>query len=587
MLRELHISNLAVIADARIELASGLNCFTGTTGAGKSLVIGAIEILLALRSPADMLRDGADEARVSGIFEVADERLLARAARLCDAPLEREAPELLVTRRLHASGRTSASVNGHPITLPMLRGLAELLIDVHGQHDHQYLLRPSNQLEVLDEHGRLGQTRARHADLFRRLRDARRRLDELVAGAALRRGQLELLRFQADEIDGARLDPAEYAELCSRAAVLQNLERLKRDAGATHAALQDCDGSILERLRAAAAIVAEMASIDETLKPVAQALRDGAAQVDDAAFELGRYMDRLDLDPSELAEVQDRLNAIHRVLSKHGDTVEAALARRAGIAAEIGRLDRDETDLAEAEALLTPLRREAEALAAELSRGRRRAADDLAPRVQRELAELGMERAAFRIDLSESEPSASGRDAVEFVVQTNPGLAAQPLARIASGGELSRVMLALKGVLAAGDRVSVLVFDEIDANVGGRLGATIGRKLLRLSRRHQVLCITHLPQIACYATRHLTVRKDVAGASTRTRVRAIDGDERVQELAEMIGGQAITETTRAQARELLAAATSPDAPARGADGARRDAPDPPTGRAPRRPRRSG
>jgi DNA repair protein RecN (Recombination protein N) len=561
MLRELHISNLAVISDARIELHPGLNCFTGATGAGKSLVIGALEVLLGLRSPAEMLRGGADEGRVSGLFEVRDSDILQKVADATDTDSRSYGGEILLTRRLYASGRTSVSLNGHPITIGMLRDVAEHLVDVHGQHDHQYLLKPANQLDVLDHFAGLGDLRRRFDETYSKLQDANRQLRDLEANRTLRAQQLELYRFQADEIDNAQLDAAEYEELKARASVLVNLEKLKKDAGAAHAALYEADGSILERLKMMAAVLGELSLLDQNVKPIADSVRDATIQLEDAAFDLGRYLDKLDLDPAELVEVNDRLNMIHRLLNKYGDPIGATLEYRSEIGRKIADLERAGDDLSALTDQIAPLSSELNKLGNELTRRRKTAATKLAPLVEKQFAELGMEKARFTIDVATStEASPSGFDAIELIVQTNPGLAAQPLRKIASGGELSRIMLALKGVLAAGDRVSVLVFDEIDANVGGRLGSVIGAKLRQLATHHQVLCITHLPQIACYGDRHLTVRKQIIGNETRTTVRVMQGDERLHEIAEMIGGQRITETTRAQARELLEAAkgTSPE-----------------------------
>ncbi len=278
-------------------------------------------------------------------------------------------------------------------------------------------------------------------------------------------------------------------------------------------------------------------------------------QLEDAAFDIGRYLDKLDVDPSELAEVNDRLNTINRILNKYGDPIEATLTYRAEIGQQIDELSRASGNQDELATAIAPLTRDLKKLGDELSRQRRKAIKRLAPLIEKQLAELGMEKAVFTIDLPPThDPQPTGFDAIEFIVQTNPGLSAQPLRKIASGGELSRIMLALKSVLSEGDRVSVLVFDEIDANVGGRLGSVIGSKLRKLASRHQVLCITHLPQIASYADRHLTVRKESTGQQTRTTVRTVDGEDRLAELAEMIGGQRITATTRAQAKELLESA---------------------------------
>jgi DNA repair protein RecN (Recombination protein N) len=570
MLRELHISNLAVISDVRIELDPGLNCFTGATGAGKSLVIGAVEVLLGLRSPAEMLRPGADEGRVSGVFEVRNADLLEHIHRLTDVPVKDDGGELLVTRRLYASGRSSVSLNGNPITLAMLKQVAEHLVDVHGQHDHQYLLKPSNQIDVLDQFGDLLPLRKRYHEVYQKVLDAKRRIAELSANRTLREQQLELYRFQADEIDAAGLDPGEYQELEARASILQNLEKLKKDAAGVHTNLYEAEGAVLEQLKVMSAILAELAELDGNLKPAASALKDATIQVEEVSFDLSRYLDRLDLDPGELVEVTDRLNSINRVLNKHGDPVDATLAYRKEIGDKIAELERATDDFSTLQAELAPLLKELKRLGEDLGAKRQAVAKKLGPLVEKQLIHLGMEKAKFTVSLAaaagaipgETLPATpSGFDAVEFVAQTNPGQLAQPLRKIASGGELSRIMLALKGILAASDRISVLVFDEIDANVGGRLGSVIGNKLRGLAGHHQVLCITHLPQIASYADRHLTVRKEVANNLTETKVRVMEGRDRLQELAEMIGGQRITDTTRAQAQELLDAARAEFQPA--------------------------
>jgi DNA repair protein RecN (Recombination protein N) len=551
MLRELHISNLAVIADARVELGAGLNCFTGATGAGKSLVIGAIEVLLGLRSPSEMLRKGADEGRVSGVFEIASTPLLQQIDRIADTSVASDGGELLLTRRLYASGRSSVSLNGHPITLAMLKEIGEALVDVHGQHDHQFLLKPANQLDVLDQYAGTLELRSRYHATYTQLADAKHRLHALKTGQSLRKQQIEFYRFQLDEIEAANLSQAEFDELQARASVLGNLEKIKKDAGATYSALYEADGAVLERLKMMSVVLAELAMLDQSLTPLTQTVRDATLQLEDASFELGRYIDRLDLDPSELAEVHDRLNQLHRLLNKYAGDVAGTLAYRDEIAGKLETLEREGADTSSLEKQIAPLEKQLQQLGLELRAARQRAAGTLAGLIERQLADLGMDKARFTIELRPAEPAPSGLDQVEFIGQTNPGLAAQPLRKIASGGELSRIMLALKGVLASGDRVSVLVFDEIDSNVGGRLGAIIGEKLRRLADHHQVLCITHLPQIASYADRHLTVRKEQTGSETRTSVRAVDDGERIQELAEMIGGQHITDTTRAQARELL------------------------------------
>ena len=563
MLRELHISNLAVIADARIELAGGLNCFTGATGAGKSLVIGAVELLLGMRSPSDMLRAGSDEGRVSGVFELKDPKLIKQVEATCDVPLNSDesadAGELLLTRRIYASGRSSVSLNGNPITLAMLKGVAELLVDVHGQHDHQYLLKPSNQLAVLDEFGGLDNDRAAYRDVYDKLSAALARLASLESDEKHRQQQLDFARFQLNEIETADPREDEYESLTARSQILNNLDKLRKDAGGVHAALYESDDAIVDRLQTMASTLAELTSVDPSIESISTAVREATVQLSEASFDLSRYLNKLDLDPGELAETNERLNVLNRLLKKYGPTMADVLQLRQELSGQVAQLERAGEDSESLRAQIEPLRAELKKRAKALSTKRSAAAEKLRPQIQSQLADLGMDKAMFNIDVRPIDSGPSGADDVEFMIRTNPGLPQSPLRKIASGGELGRIMLALKGVLAAGDRVSVLVFDEIDANIGGRLGSIIGEKLRAIAAHHQVLCITHLPQIACYAKRHLTVRKSTEGNKTSTIVRAVDDGDRIEEIAEMIGGHRITETTRAQARELLETAKAPAA----------------------------
>jgi len=579
MLRSLHISNLAVIASADVELADGLNVFTGATGAGKSLLIGALEVLLGLRSAGEMLRAGADEARVSGLFHLNDEALARQLGELTDAPIDDG--ELLLTRRIWANGRTAATVNGKPIAVTMLKELAERLVDIHGQHDHQYLLKPVNQLELLDEFAGLfaDGRREQFARLYQRWRDLSRRRQKLAASAALRARQLELAEFQADEIDQAELADGELEALEAEHRRHANAQKLIHDAGEIHAALYEADGSLLERLSQINAVLRELALLDETLKGTGELLGSAMAEVEEAAFDLRRYTERLALDPERAAFVEDRLNLVNRLLSKYGQTIADVLTFRDELGRQLTELRSAEADHSHLDAGLAKLQTELLARADALHAARVKAAAKLGRRVESEMDELGMGKAKMAIEFAEApaDPVArlaamgpTGLDPIEIVVTTNPGQPPRSLRKIASGGEISRIMLALKAILARSDRISVLVFDEIDANVGGRLGSVIGAKLAELAAHHQVLCITHLPQIAAFAERQLTVRKTVAGGGTQTAVEAVHGDGRVEELAEMIGGANVTSTTRRQAQELLSAASRPTFPAP-APGKRRSA----------------
>ncbi len=582
MLRELHISNLAVIEDARLELSEHLNCFTGQTGAGKSLVLGAFEILLGLRSGSDMIRAGAEEARVSGVFELRDPQVVDEIARVADVTLE-PGEQLLITRKLFASGRSSTSINGQPATHAMVRAVGELLVDIHGQHDHQYLLKPSNQLQILDAFGKSTELRERFEALYTTLRDLRARQAELHASQTLRRQQLELYTFQAQEIDAAEPIEGEFAELQARHALLSNLERIQREAGNAYAALYESDGSVLERAQMIAHVLLDLVDRDPNLGEVAEQVRTAVLSLQEGAYELGRYLDRLEADPDEQSQVEDRLNTLNRLLAKYvgpdtlpgDDPVATLLAYRQEIQTEIDRLENQTSDLATLEKQIIATAAELEQVGTQLSAARRAAARKLTPLVESELKELGMEEATFAVSFEAAEAgetgaaaaaSPTGFDRIEMVVQTNPGQPARPLRKIASGGEMSRIMLALKAILAQADRISVLVFDEIDANIGGRMGTVIGRKLRELATGtaprgksgagQQVLCITHLPQIAAFADCHLRISKQVEGKGkarqTRTTVKLLTGRERIEELAEMLAGSDVTATTRKQAKELLA-----------------------------------
>jgi DNA repair protein RecN (Recombination protein N) len=563
MLRELHISNLAVIEDVTLELGEGLNCFTGQTGAGKSLILGAFEILLGLKSgnAADMLRPGAEEGRISGLFELARPEIAQQVAQIADMPAD-DGASLLITRKLFASGRSSTAINGRPATASMVRDIGRLLVDIHGQHDHQYLLLPSNQLRILDAFGRCTPLRREYAAAHGNLSELNERRQRLSASTTLRRQQLDLYEFQAGEIDDAELVEGEFQELKARHDLLSNLKDVQAKAGQAYAALYDADGSIVERLQMVVHVLEDLAEIDEQLSETCEQIRTAALSLQEAAFDLGRYNDRLDLDPGELAEIDDRLSTIHRLSSKYAnprceDPIAELLAYREQIGREIQRLRGDTQDLTRIDSDIDDAQKLLAKLGKQLAKARRDAAAKLKPLVEAELKPLGMADAEMEVAFEPEEDSPAGPDAIEFMVRTNPGQPARPLRKIASGGEISRIMLAMKTILADSDRISVLVFDEIDANIGGRMGTIIGQKLRRLAGQanHQVLCITHLPQIAAFGNRHLRVAKEVEGKGkdrrTRTTVTQLSDKDRVNELAEMLAGKEASATTRKQARELL------------------------------------
>ena len=587
MLRELNIHNLAVIEAASIEFGPGLNVFTGQTGAGKSLVLGAIESLLGLKKTASkMVRPGTDQARISGVFDMSDADSAEHVGFALDLDLL-PGDELVLTRKVFASGRSSLSANGHPVTAAMAKRAAEGLIDIHGQHDHQTLLRPSRQLSLLDSFAATTELRRRFAEQFKRWRELIEERERLQTSSDLRDQQLDLYGFQADEIDAAEPLVGEMPELRAREKLLANLCRIKQDAGAAYAALYDSEGSIAERLQAMTHLLLDLAEVDENLSPIAEQVRTATLTLQESAFELSRYTERLDLDPEELSEVEARLNTLNRLIQKYGDgrasrragqgdddPITPVLAHRAYLADQIEQLSGEASNQAQIDEQIASLEAELQKIGKQLSDKRCVAAEKVGPKVQKQLAELGMKEATLRVTVERVEleqAAATGMDRVEFVARTNPGQDERPLREIGSGGELSRVMLAIKSVLSAkggtknsgvGGGVDVLVFDEIDANIGGRLGDVIGRKLRQLAAsKHndrQVLCITHLPQIAAFADRHFHIVKEVNGSGkakrTDTTVQTLAGSARVNELAEMLAGKKSTPTSRKQAKELIAAA---------------------------------
>ena len=355
MLRELHITNLAVIEDARIDFSAGLNVFTGQTGAGKSLVIGAFEALIGLRRAADMVRPGADEARISGVFEVGDALLAAELTAALDQVIA-PGDEMLITRKVFASGRSSLSVNGRPATAAMMRQAAQRLVDIHGQHDHQFLLKPAHQLALLDGCAGCGEDAAAFAAAYAERRALRAKLEEVAAGAELRRQQIDLYRFQAEEIDAADLQPGEFPELAARDRVLSSVAGLQRDAGHAHAALYDSDGSVVERLQAVTHVLIDLAQTDEAVEGITEQVRGATAVLQEAAFDLGRYVSRLEHDPAEAGEVRERLNVLHRVVQKYGareggaggrgwaedqDPVAVVIERRAVLQGKLEALEKE------------------------------------------------------------------------------------------------------------------------------------------------------------------------------------------------------------------------------------------------------
>ncbi len=561
MLRELSVQNLALIEDVRVELQPGFCAWTGETGAGKTLLLEALGLLLGERGSTDLLRGGAEELRITGRFELPRPELRAEVERILGTTLDDA--EIVVARRLARSGRSYAYVNEMPVAVATLRQLGAVLVDLHGQREHQSLLEPAQQLRFLDAFGDLDEPRARYAKQAEELRELRRRHTELVSERQRRQRELALVRFEREELDRASLRPGELAELARERERLAHAQALQTFAADGCARLYDDEGSVVEHLgklvREAQGWVAVEPDLAETVRRL-EALR---AETQDLAETLRQQAQRWEADPGRQSEVEDRLQLLRRLETKYGKTADELIAYRAALDAQEADLQRQEDDLILVAQELATTFAELRAAGAELSKRRQRVARRLAEETQRQLADLGMAEARLDAvlepiplgeDPAETPVPGDGLERLELVLAANRGEPARPLRKIASAGELSRTLLALKTVLAAHDQVGTLVFDEIDANVGGRLGDVLGQKLAALGRTHQVICVTHLPQVASFARHQWTIRKMRRGPRTVTRIELLADEERLDELAEMLRGKSRGETTRQEAAAMLASA---------------------------------
>jgi DNA repair protein RecN (Recombination protein N) len=561
MLRELTVQNLALIEDVRVELRPGFCAWTGETGAGKTLLLSALGLLLGDRGSAELIRAGADELRVLGVFELARLGLREQAEQLLARSLEDG--QAVVTRRLARAGRSSAYVNEQPISLASLRHLGALLVDVHGQRESQSLLQPAYQLQLLDAFGGLDSLRRTYATLAEKVRDLRRRHAALVAERHQRQRELALVRFEREELDAAALVPGELAELSRERERLTSAQALQAFAVTGYGGLYDDEESIFDRLGRLTREGHKWTALDLGLAEVVCRLEGLATEAQDVAETLRTLAQRWQADPARLEQVEERLQRLRRLEAKYGRPAAELPAYRATLDDHEARLQRQEEDLGGIEAELRETFAALATKGAELSEKRQRAAKRLTAEALTHLADLGMRGARLEAELEPltlsgdplaGEVPSAGLDRLDLLLAANPGEPALPLRKVASGGELSRTMLALKTVLAEHDQVATLVFDEVDANVGGRLGNVLGEKLAALGRTHQVICVTHLPQLASYARHQWTIRKARRGKRTTTTIALLPEPERLEELASMLRGEARGETTRQEVEAMLEAA---------------------------------
>jgi DNA repair protein RecN (Recombination protein N) len=538
MLRFLSIRHLAVIDRIELEFGPGLTVLTGETGAGKSILMGAVGLLVGGRASAELVRTGEESASIEAVFDTPDGR------------------EIIVRREVSASGRSRAFVDGALVTSAALRDLSGPLVDLHGQHEHQVLLDPASHLEVLDAYAGLAEERATVAEAFSAWQKIRAERDRLIASQRESASRAEFVAFQLAEIDRVAPKPAEDDELASTRQVLANADKLQRLCADAYQTLYEGDQAALASLGLVWRKVGELAAIDERFAPHLAARDAVKPALEDLAYFLRSYSADIDASPARLQEVEDRLAALERLKKKHGPTLAEVIAKSDQLRSEIDALAHGSERSTELDVALAGARTSYTTCSEQLSARRQAAAPVFSRMLEKSLAELAMARTRcevrFAAAQSDAEWTERGVEQAEFYISPNPGEDLKPLARIASGGELSRIMLALKTLGSNDAPGKTLIFDEVDTGIGGAVADVVGVRLQNLAKRFQILCITHLPQIAAYGGAHLSISKSVRQGRTVTRVDRLAADARQEELARMIGGSEVSAAVRASAREMLA-----------------------------------
>jgi DNA repair protein RecN (Recombination protein N) len=553
MIHRLYIRDFAVIDELSLEFGPGLNLLTGETGSGKSIIVDAIGIALGERSESDAVRTGRDRAIVEAVIDVSSSPIAVDL--LNQAGIAVEDGCIVVTREVQRGGKSQCRINNRPTTASLLKEVTDHLVDTHGQHEHQFLLRSERHLDVLDAWygANVLNLREKVSSGYSELRRLRAELDELTGNERERSHLIDLYSFQAKEIADAHLVPDEEEELQAESVRLSNAERLNEAASAAFESIGDRsqDRTALDLISDGLRNLEGIASLDAQLEPIVEGVRGSLFQLEDAARELRGYRDSVEFNPERLEEVLDRLDRIRTLKKKYGESIADVMEYGRDIERRLTALTNSDERSSELQGDIDRLQAKVLGDAERLSSMRREGAEAFSAKVQGELASLSMPDAVFRVSFERSELDARGIDKVEFLITANPGEPPRPLAKIASGGELSRTMLAMKSASAALDNIPTLIFDEIDVGVGGRTADVIGDKLDYLAARGQVLCITHLPQIACRRGEHFYIEKSVREGRTLVSVRKLSDEDRVIELSRMLGGSNPTEAAVRHAREML------------------------------------
>lgn len=549
MLTDLIIKNFAIIESLHVTFAPGFNVLTGETGAGKSIIIDAVNLLLGGRARGEVIRTGSDDATVEAIFDIANEAAFIQ--RLRDAGLPDD-DEFMVRRIVSRSGKNRVFINGSAVTLGQLRDLTSGLVNIYGQNEHQHLQKPETHLALLDHFAGLKQDLQRYHETYREYHELQKRLESLDLAERERQQRLDMLSFQQQELLSAKLVPGEDEELERERSLLLHAEKLTASSRGGYDSLYGSNDAVCAKVADVASQLELLEQIDSKLGTLAETLRGHQYGLEDVAAELHRYSETLDFEPERQQQVEDRLALIAGLKRKYAPTVEGLIEYLENISNEIGELTHFEQHREELGQLVQQQKSNLLDVGKHLSDQRTNSAADLSTRVQLELADLAMPKARFSVRLVPlAEPSIDGMESAEFYLAANPGEDPQPLAKIASGGELSRIMLALKRSAPAGDGVKTLIFDEVDAGIGGEAATAVGEKISRLGRSFQVLCVTHLPQVAAFSDHHYNVSKEEQGDRTATRLTCLDKDSRISEIARMLGGLHAGQQAFIHARELI------------------------------------
>ncbi|MBC8555048.1 MAG: DNA repair protein RecN [Candidatus Brocadiales bacterium] len=561
MLNELSISNFALIDEITIKFDEGLNIFTGTTGVGKSLILGALNFLLGSRATNDIVGTGKKDVSVSGLFFIKSVQIRKCIKEHIDE-IDDEEEEIILQRNLDQKGRNRCKLNNQPITVSLLKEIGDILVNIHGQHEHESLTNPLQQLSILDSFGKLDDLRTEYSGIYCKTLEKEKLLCSLNDRHGERKKQIDLYNYEINEIESCRLQPKEDERLEAERYILANSEKIQNALSLCSNNLYESDNSIIAGLKEISNELSKIMDIDKGFENTLEVCNQTIYQLEDIASTLRNDVEKYDYDPGQLELIEERVEIIRSLKRKYGNSIEDVLSHCEIAKVKLEQLLKENEDIEIVETELKQLKKAVVNTGKELTQYRKKAGKKLSTLIKKELMDLGFANGRFDIsvltlgnaDSGQSElenANCSGFDSVEFMFSSNPGEELKPLRKIASGGEISRIMLALKRHLALADQTPVLVFDEIDANIGGRMGRVIGEKLKLVAQSHQVICITHLPQIASYAEQHFKVDKTVKNNKTFVAIDLLSTKDRLEEIAEMIRGAEKTEVTRKQAKEML------------------------------------